>query len=54
MIKMKYIQNRHEACEQERHQRSEVLAVEPQSELDLIKKIVYLHFEFSFNSKKEK
>lgn len=40
-IEIKYIQNKREACEPEHHQQNEVLAVEPQSELDLIKKNIF-------------
>lgn len=53
--KIKYIQNKHEAYGREHHQRSVVLAVEPQSELDLSEKIAYtfwfffLSWNLSFN-----
>lgn len=43
---MKYIQNKRVAYARERHRRNEVLAVERQSELDLVNEIVFMHFRF--------
>lgn len=45
--RIQYIQNKHVAYARERHQQNVDLAVEPQLELDLIKK-QYTYFRFNF------